>query len=358
MRPHHRNIASLSLLLAAACGSPPPAESPAPAAAPAPPAAVAADPGEPLERIAFGSCSDEDVAQPLWAPILENDPQLWVWLGDNIYADTEDMGVMWAKYEMQLADPGYSALRARVPIVGTWDDHDYGANNGGKEYPRRAESQQLLLDFLGVPDDSPRRQREGVYSAETYGPEGKRVKVILLDVRYHRDPRGSGGTMLGEEQWRWLERELRDSDAAIHVIGSGIQVLPVDHRYEKWENFPAERERLLTLIAETGAPGVVLLSGDRHIAEIMRIEDARIGYPVYEVTASGMTHSWEDADEPNRYRLGELMTELNFGMLEIDWDAAPAVLRLQVRDRDNEVRLEEVVALSEITPATANGRGR
>lgn len=358
MRTHHRSIAPLLLLIAGGCGSTPPGDAPAPSVGPDLPAVVAVDRDQPLERIAFGSCSDEDVEQPLWAPILHSDPQLWVWLGDNIYADTEDMELMWAKYEMQLADAGYSALRARIPVIGTWDDHDYGANNAGREYPRRAESQQLLLDFLGVPANSPRRRREGVYSSETYGPEGKRVKVILLDVRYHRDQRGSNGEMLGEEQWRWLEHELRGSDAAVHLIGSGIQVLPVDHPYEKWENFPAERERLLTLIAETGAPGVILLSGDRHIAEIMRIEDARIGYPVYEVTASGMTHSWESADEENRYRLGELMTELNFGMVEIDWDAAPAVLRLQIRDRDDRVRLEEVVALGDIAPGPRDGRGR
>lgn len=305
----------------------------------------------PLETIAFGSCSDEDVAQPLWSPILESDPDLWIWLGDNIYADTEDMSLMWAKYEMQLAQPGYAELRERVPLIGTWDDHDYGVNNGGKEYPMREESQQLLLDFLGVPKDSRRREREGAYASHSYGPEGQRVKVILLDVRYHRDPRGSNGTMLGDEQWRWLESELRGSDAQVHLIGSGIQVLPVDHRHEKWANFPAERERLLSLIAAIRAPGVILLSGDRHIAEIMRLDDPRIGYPLYEVTSSGMTHSWEDADEPNRFRLGELMTRLNFGTLEIEWEESPVELRLQVRDQRNSVVLEERMTLAALTPA-------
>lgn len=317
-----------------------------------PPAAGRAAPAElPLETIAFGSCSDEDVPQPLWAPILGSDPDLWVWLGDNIYADTEDMSVMWGKYEMQLAQPGYEDLRERMPVIGTWDDHDYGLNNAGREYPMREESQQLLLDFLGVPEDSPRRSREGVYASHSYGPEGQRVKVILLDVRYHRAPRSTDGEMLGEEQWRWLESELRESDAQVHLIGSGIQVLPVDHGYEKWANFPSERERLLTLIAGTGAPGVILLSGDRHIAEIMRLDDPRIGYPLYEITSSGMTHSWEEADEPNRYRVGPLMTRLNFGTLELDWGQAPVELRLQVRDQENVLVLEERTTLAELTPS-------
>jgi alkaline phosphatase D len=313
-------------------------------------AAVAAS-GAPLVRIAFGSCSDEDMAQPLWDPIRAADPGLWVWLGDIIYADTEDMELMRAKYRMQLDHPAYVELRRTVPVVGVWDDHDYGANNGGREYPKRAESQQLLLDFLGVPASSPRRQREGTYAAHTFGPEGRRVKVILLDVRYHRDPPGSGGTLLGAEQWHWLESQLRDTDAQIHLIGSGIQVLPVDHPYERWDAFPAERERLLRLIAESRAPGVVLLSGDRHIAEIMAIDDPRIGYPLYEVTSSGMTHSWEEASEPNRFRTDGLMTELNFGLIEVDWEGSPATVSLQVRDRKNEVRLEETVPLAELRPA-------
>lgn len=335
----------LAAIAVSACSSGPPLPLTEATSAEAPAAGQRADPDVPLVRIAFGSCSDEDEPQPLWDPILASDPGLWVWLGDNIYADTEDMSVMEAKYRRQLSQPGYAALRARVPVVGTWDDHDYGLNNGGREYPRRAASQQLLLDFLGVAEDDPRRAREGVYAAHTYGPPGRRVKVILLDVRYHRGPRGPASEILGEEQWRWLEAELRGSDAQLHLIGSGIQVLPVDHAYEKWSAFGDERDRLLRVIAESRAPGVVLLSGDRHIAEIMRLDDPRIGYPLYEVTSSGMTHSWEEASEPNRFRLGELMTQLNFGVVEIEWDAASPTVRLQVRDRENRIQLEERVRL-------------
>lgn len=354
-----RTLVLLAALALGGCTAAAPAGAPAERARLAPqgvPASGVRHPeGEPLTRIAFGSCSDEDAAQPLWSAIVGTDPDLWVWLGDNIYADTEDMSVMAAKYEMQLRDPGYEELRARVPVVGTWDDHDYGLNNGGREYPMREESQALLLDFLGVPERSVRRDRAGVYASHTYGPAGRRVKVLLLDVRYHREAPGPEAAMLGEEQWRWLESELRGSDAQIHLIGSGIQVLPVDHRYEKWMNFPAERERLLSLIGETGAPGVILLSGDRHIAEIMRLDDPRIGYPLYEVTSSGMTHSWEDADEPNRYRLGDLMTRLNYGIVEIDWEGGGEV-RLQVRDREGVVALEERVPLASLAAGGASGR--
>lgn len=305
----------------------------------------------PLTRIAFGSCSDEDHPQPLWAHITARRPDLWIWLGDNIYGDTEDMEVMRRKYRMQLAEPGYRALLAGVPVVGTWDDHDYGANNAGKEYPKRAESQQLLLDFLGVPADSPRRTREGVYASHTYGPPGRQVKVILLDTRFHRDSIGSGGDVLGEEQWAWLERELRGSRAQVHLIGSSIQVVPEEQRFEKWANFPASRERLFRLVGETRAPGVVFISGDRHIAEISRVDGTAAGYPVYDVTSSGMTHTWRrDEPEANRHRIGEKLVALNYGILHIDWDARPALLRFEIRDDQDRVRLEERIPLDLLQP--------
>jgi len=299
--------------------------------APAPPSGTAPDPGAEITRIAVGSCNRTTLEQPIWDAVLGYDPQLWVWLGDNIYGDTEDMAVMRGKYEAQLAEPGYTALRRTAGVLGTWDDHDFGRNNAGREYPMRAESQQEALDFLGVPADDPRRTRAGLYSSQSYGPEGRRVKVILLDSRYHRDERGSDGTILGEEQWAWLEAELTGSAAQIHLIGNGIQFLPEDHRYEKWANFPAERRRLLDLIGRTGATGVVLLSGDRHLSEISRVEDEALAYPLFELTSSGLTHSYEDGgDEVNRHRVGENFTELSFGVIDIDW--AAGTLALEARD--------------------------
>lgn len=290
-------------------------------------------PNKPLTRIAVGSCNRTTLPQPIWDPVLDANPQLWVWLGDNVYGDTEDMSVLRSKYETQLDMSSYRTVLATAEVIGTWDDHDYGRNNAGREYLQRNASQQEALDFLGVPYDDPRRDRAGLYSSHAWGPEGRRVKVILLDTRYHRDERGSDGTILGEQQWRWLEDELTGSDAQIHLIGNGIQFLPEDHRFEKWANFPSERRRLIDLIGASGATGVVLLSGDRHLSEISRIDDEGVPYPLYELTSSGMTHSYEGGgDEVNRHRVGENFTGLSFGFLEIDWEAGQ--ISLQARDVD------------------------
>lgn len=320
-------------------------------------------PEPPLTHIAFGSCNHQEDPQPLWSTILSHDPDLWIWLGDNIYADTKDMQAMRAEYALQKQKPGYQKLRASTPVIGTWDDHDYGSNDAGRLYPKRDSSQQLLLDFLDVPDDDPRRLRRGVYSAHTYGPPGQRVKVILLDTRYHRDPLtpdttspqryrpNPDGDILGAAQWTWLEDELRSSDAQIHLIGTSIQAISAQHRWEKWANFPQARERLFDLIDRTNAPGVVLLSGDRHKAELSRYDESGT-YPIYELTSSGMTHvAPSGADEPNRHRVGPLVIQKNFGLLRIDWPADPVQIQLQVRGTSDEVLIDHTVPLTELQPS-------
>lgn len=304
---------------------------------------------EPLSRIAFGSCNREDRPQPLWSLMSKKNPQLFIWLGDNIYGDTDNMRVMRRKYERQLNNRAYRAFVRKVPVIGTWDDHDYGKNDGGREFSARAQSQQELLNFLGEPDNSGRRLQKGVHDSYTYGPVGKQVKVIVLDTRYHRDPIGSKGTILGEDQWQWLEKELRESTAQIHLIASSIQVIAEDHRFEKWANFPHERERLFRMIAEHKVPGVIFLSGDRHIAELSRLDTSVVGYPLYDLTSSGLTHTWgEFRAEQNRHRVGDLVIALNYGTIDVDWNQDDPTITLRVRDQRDRIRINEAIRLSHL----------
>ncbi|MCP9200917.1 alkaline phosphatase family protein [Gramella sp. GC03-9] len=161
--------------------------------------------------IAFGSCNREDEDQPLWEPILANDPDLFLWGGDNVYADTDDPEVLEKAYQQQLSNPNYLKLLNSVPVFGTWDDHDYGQNDGGKNWHLKETSQQLFLDFMNVPENSPRRSREGVYHSELLETEQGSIKVIILDTRYFRDTlqksnepgkryEPSEGSILGEQQ--------------------------------------------------------------------------------------------------------------------------------------------------------------
>lgn len=275
--------------------------------------------------IAFGSCNQQDLPQPMWPEIVKEEPDLWIWLGDNIYGDSEIVDTLIAKYNRQNKNEGYQKLLASTPIIGTWDDHDYGKNDGGVEFVSKKESQQALFDFLGVATDDPVRKQEGVYSARTYSVGHAKIKVILLDSRYHRDTLeridgvyqvNESGTVLGEAQWAWLEKELTNSDADVHLIGNGIQVISMEHRFEKWENFPNERVRLFDLVKKTQARGVIFLSGDRHIAEVSELDYEGITYPLRDFTSSGLTHSYEAAGaEVNRYRISPLIGMKNYGLL-------------------------------------------
>ncbi len=286
----------------------------------------------PIDRIAFGSCFNQAQSVPIFDSILAAKPEAFIWMGDNVYGDTEDMSVMRAKYRSAKELPAYVTLRETCRIVGTWDDHDYGVNDGGAEYPMKRESQKELLDFLDEPEDSPRREQAGVHAVADFGPPDKLVRVLLLDTRYHRDPIGSDGTILGEEQWNWLESQLVGSPAAVHVLVSSIQVLQTGHRFEKWANFPAERKRLLDLLAREDVPPVILLSGDRHLGEIS-LDEETCGYPLYEVTSSSLNRPGGGRDdEPNDLRVGGNFRGENFGTLTIDWSRDAPVVTAALRD--------------------------
>jgi alkaline phosphatase D len=89
------------------------------------------------------------------------------------------------------------------------DDHDFGLNNGGNNYADRAASMQLFLDFVDEPAASPRRSQSGLYTAYDFGVGDETVRLILLDNRFNRDTDGATGDMLGDEQWKWLEQQVR-----------------------------------------------------------------------------------------------------------------------------------------------------
>ena len=308
---------------------------------------------DPLEVIAFGSCNRDELPQVIWPAVEANEPDLWIWAGDNIYADwyqppgggnvEYEVNREWItkRYASMFNNPAYATFRQETAIVGTWDDHDYGKNNAGVEYELKAVTRDLALTFMEVPLSDPRWTRPGLYGSYDFGPEGKKTRVILIDNRYFAtSPKAEDSTMLGTVQKHWLEAQLRDSDADLHVIVSGSQFVSDQHRWDSWGKYPHEREWLLGIIRETGAR-VVFISGDRHIHEISVIADETLPFPVADVTSSGMTHSWENfPGEENAYRIGEVYSGLGFGIIRIDWSDTDPKLGLEIRDPDNILRNE------------------
>ncbi|GAL63889.1 alkaline phosphatase D family protein [Algibacter lectus] len=294
--------------------------------------------------IAFGSCNKQNIENKLWVEVVKHKPDLWIWGGDNVYADTDNMKKLEADYNKLLANEDYKRLRETTKITGTWDDHDYGLNDGGVEFEAKKGSQQLFLDFLKVPKDSERRYRKGVYSSQIVKALNGSVKVIVLDTRYFRtaltddkknknryEPGVYGeGTILGEKQWQWLEAELNGSDADFNIIVSSIQVLSAEHGFEKWSNFPHEVDKLKSLIKKSNAKGVMVLSGDRHISEFSKTKIEGVSFPLVDFTSSGLTHVYNGfTSESNKYRVLEVVPELSFGVLKFNFEAKTVLMEMR-----------------------------
>jgi alkaline phosphatase D len=320
--------------------------------------------GQPISRVLFGSCAKQEKPVPIFKTIADHRPDLFVFLGDNIYGDTTDMNVLKAKYAKLAAIDGFARLTKSCPILATWDDHDYGVNDGGRDYSKRVESEQVFLDFWKVPADSVRRQRPGIYDSAVFGPPGKRLQVILLDTRYFRSPlkkaaqRRTGGpytpdldrskTMLGDAQWKWLKRQLEEP-AELRVIASSIQCVSEDDGQETWSNLPTERTRLFRLIKDTKANGVIFISGDRHWAELSRTQEG-LQYPIYDLTSSSFNqlHA-RGTPTKNRYRhIATTFHKENFGAIDIDWSKQDPTISLEIRDLNNKLQLGKTIQLSEL----------
>jgi phosphodiesterase/alkaline phosphatase D-like protein len=290
----------------------------------------------PLERIGFGSCLHQDHPQPIWSAIIAAKPQLFLMIGDNVYGDVKspDLRELSAAYKKQAAQAEFAAARGRFPFLAIWDDHDFGRNDGGADFPQRKQARKLFNAFWRGSGSVAPADRDGLYYAKSFGPPGRRTQIIMLDTRSFRSPLrhrpvGSPGkgkyqpdsdprkTMLGAEQWSWLGERLKEP-ADLRLVVSSIQVLADGHNFERWGNLPAERSKLFALIKSTNANGVVFLSGDRHRATIY-INPNDGPYTLYEITSSALNLPFADPTETGPFQQGQMFGEANFGTVAVDW---------------------------------------
>ncbi|MDJ0976971.1 MAG: alkaline phosphatase D family protein [Erythrobacter sp.] len=316
-------------------------------------------PAQTLTRVAFGSCNHQSASQHMWDEVLSADPQLFLMLGDNVYGDSAWDGdaaleSLRVSYEEQAAHPEWQRLRKGVPMLATWDDHDYGLNDKGASFPMRRWAEAMFEEFWGSSDAV--RARDGIYDSVTVGPQGQRVQIILLDTRFFRSdlkrmpwsnerpPLGvyvpdtdPAATVLGPEQWRWLEAELA-KPADLRIVASSIQIITEAHNFESWENFPLERTRLFDALASREESGLVLLSGDRHSGGVYKTEHQ--GEEFWEITSSSLNRAyWRSAEEnsqrePDPSRVSLFYNVENYGMVDFDW--AEREVTVTLKDRASE----------------------
>lgn len=337
-----------------------------------------ATPADPRQfRIAFGSCAKQSKPQPIWAAVRAARPELFLFLGDNLYADAQDADTLRRRYAEFREVKALQSFRRDVPHLAIWDDHDFGDDDVGGDYPLKALSQQLFCDEWRVPADSPRRTRAGIYESWRIERGGRTVQVLMLDLRFNRTPlvadpalkqgymamvmkaKLGGGpmkgwyvpnldpaaTLLGEPQWAWLADRLAEP-ADVRLLCSSVQLAAEGTGWEGWNNFPLERQRLVDLIREKRAEGVVAISGDMHYADLSRW-DTPGSYPLWDLTSSGLTEVW-DIPTPNSRRVGEVYAGVNFGLVDIDFSAPQPALTLGIRDVNGESRLQHRVSLDQL----------
>lgn len=320
----------------------------------------------PVRRVLFGSCIRQDQPVPILETINQLGGDLFLFLGDNIYADTDDMKIMQEKYRTLAKATGFSRLRKNFTVMATWDDHDYGLNDAGSDYQMKEESRRLFLDFWKEPPSSNRRKHKGIYDARIFGPEGKRVQVILLDTRFFRGPlrkgpKRTGGPyypnddkkvpLLGSDQWKWLESQLLQP-AEFRIVVSSIQLVAESAGQETWSNLPHERQRFFRLIKKTSANGVLVVSGDRHWSELSMFNDrSLVPYPVYDLTSSSLNQIHpRGTPTKNRFRIiGKTYHRPNFGQLEFQWGQRPSVT-VSIHDQDGQVQFSRRILLEELQP--------
>ncbi|QUL36454.1 alkaline phosphatase [Erythrobacter sp. JK5] len=331
---------------------------------PVAPANVSLAPDRVITRFAFGSCNHQLRSQHMWAQIAATDPQLFLFIGDNNYGDQGWDGdaaltTLREAYGVQANTPELADFRARVPMMVTWDDHDFGFNDGGATFAFRRWAETIYEAFWGSSDAV--KSRPGIYESRMFGSDGKITQVIMLDTRFFRSDldtldytperpplgpyRPSGDTsktMLGEAQWTWLDQELA-KPADLRILVSSIQVITDAHDYESWEALPHERARLYAMLAGREESGLLMLSGDRHAGGIYRdAPEAGGGETLWELTSSSLNYAFSStasntAREPDPRRLTDFISEENFGLVEIDWDARTFTMSL--RGSAGEVRV-------------------
>lgn len=287
-------------------------------------------------RIAFGSCARVQLYpdQPVFDAIAAMEPDLFLWLGDNIYADSDSETAFSAMYTRQRNVASLVPLLRSVPQLAIWDDHDFGYNDSDRRNPAKAMTHRLFNRWwanpaAGLPDTP------GVFFRHSFGP----VDIFMLDGRYYRDPPkapdGPDKTMLGAAQKAWLKRELKASKAVFKILASGTGWSRAEQGGDSWAAYLHERDEILDFIRDEGIAGCFGISGDVHQGEANCIPRSdQGGYDFYDLVSSGLAQylSPKFVDQHPEVRLrAPWVRSANFGLLDFHFDPEPRV-ELSIRD--------------------------
>tara|TARA_B100001027_G_scaffold103266_1_gene71045 strand:- start:932 stop:1888 length:957 start_codon:yes stop_codon:yes gene_type:complete len=287
-------------------------------------------------KFGLGSCLDQDYPQPIWNSIEKEELDYFIFLGDNVYGDSPFGNLRKMKRAYDKQKKVLPNFLNDLEVYAIWDDHDYGLNDGGSDYKNKIDAEKLFLDFWEISQNDPRHKREGIYFSTEKIFFDKKFKLIFLDTRFFRSKLSGekGGyigntndnaTILGKNQWQWLEHEL-NTEFDFLIIFSSIQIIPMDHPYEKWSNFPNERSKLLGVLNKF-RDKTILFSGDRHRSGIYKKDG------IFEITASSLNKPGSLFNETDKFLIGETYPEANYALFEISGNQ----IDVQIKNLNGEI---------------------
>ena len=345
-----------------------------------------------ITTLALGSSANQNLPQPIWKIIEQSKPDLFLFAGDTVTlssdgrTETKLLAPQFKKLNM-VAE--FRSLREKIPFLTVWNNSDFGMNYSGGDNPDKELRRTEFIKYWSYLQTALPQGQKALYHAKIFGPKKQKVQIIMLDTRWDRSPlkknpedhlamptsipsptpqnsteklmplekSGSSAAVdattkpaelvpeivsypqpflsdddkskhfLTEEQWTWLENELK-KPSELKFLVSSIQVIPNDHHFEKWGNFPAERERLFRLLIKTKAKNLILLSGDRHLGAIAKLEVKKLG-PIFEMTSSGLNGNFEKNKVlADMTYLKDAYAKPNFGLVKINWEKRKVILEI------------------------------
>lgn len=295
--------------------------------------------------IGFGSCLTQERSMPIFNTIKDENYDLFLMIGDNVYGDSEREDLLELREAYDKQRQNFDNLNLNFPFEAIWDDHDYGLNDAGKEYAYKEDAKELFLDFWNIPMDDVRRSRDGLYFEWIQTIDGITVQMLFLDTRFFRDAllptdeRGAPGkerylphtdtslTMLGVDQWNWLEEKM-NIQVDHRIIVSSIQFLAMGHGWEAWKTLPHERQKLIDIIDQSSSDNVLILSGDRHRAGLYQLT-TNSNKNIIEMTSSSLNLSFANDEEAGPLRVGPTFVQENYGEILLNKTSNSLIVNLK-----------------------------
>ena len=302
--------------------------------------------------VSFVSCVDIE-PNAIWQEMGKLKVDGVFLMGDTPYIDSSDLSVVRTRHRQFLQIPELAALGGHTPIIGTWDDHDFGRNNGngrnmmaGKTDTRRGFVEYRAHAKFG--DGS-----AGVYHNVDLGM----IEVFLLDPRTFSQTEpspvdNSQPTCFGADQWNWLRKSLSESKAPFKVLAMGAiwqdkKNKETDDLFTYWY----ERDALLDFIKAEQITGVVLLGGDIHLARHL-VHPQRVGYNLHDfIISPGHSKVITALDVYHPSLEWSLIEGRQFLTLTADGTLDAPMLTAEFRQPNGVINRKVEIPLSKMVPA-------